>query len=539
MSSIKVDYFTAKMATSVEQLLMLPAGSFKNKLVWLTSATEPESDEKLVTVHYNPDILEKILVDPGTLTRQQVDTISNTRGTIVDLKNMKVIRRTFPRTTTLPVTHVPTDGTFLQVQTKNGFLAPEHGKYRQCYDGALVHSLNYNGVIRLGTFRKIDSSNSFFGDSDKFVEIFFKNQNVFPTLNSLYSMCDTDIIHRFILNDGKLKVTSRDRVTDNKIVYLDSYSTINPEKTFDLTSYILERNITSSKPIVICPDLTPEQVNDMLSGKNVMHIEDVDPSMIGSSINPLELFNDGEKIIYINDFGIYTLVPPSCNFRANVMAGKVNIFKLFVDCISDIEQNSRGLIDIAFEPSALHEIASKLISGEDVNLVNYSQIINNKQLMVLTNLIFIVPIGRIHECFIAYEEFETKIKEAIEYIIDRKEEFQRHILEYGSLEGFEAMANGVKFRNYLADKIQSPSRYITGIKTNWTESAKELYNYYYALSSQSQDEQEKEIARENMGIVCLVSNAVGELLYSFITYKNKVDKERAAFAKRDSKISGK
>ena len=535
MSSVKVDYFTADLSKRVEILLGLPQFSFKNKIVWLTSASDFESGERLVTVHYNPDNLEKILLDHGKFTQSQVDNIANTRGVIVDLKTMKVIRRTFPRTASLPVICVPTDGTFLQIPTKEGYVTPKFGKYRQCFDGALIHSLNYNGVITLGTFKKIDASNSFFGDSKKFVEIFFDNQSVFSSLASLYSMCSPDIIHRFILNDMKLKVSSRDRVTDNKIVYLDSYSTINPENTFDLTSFILERNTSASKPIVICPDLSPEQVNDMLSGRNVMRIEAVDPSMICSSHNPLELFNDGERVIFLTEIGIYTLVPRSCAFRSNIMGGKVNIFKLFVDCIADSEHNTRGLIDIAFDPSSLHDVASKIINGEDIDLTQYRQIINNKQLMVLTNLIFIVPIGRIPECFDAYDEFENKIKEAIEYIIERKDDLQMHISEYGSLEGFEAMLSGVKFRDYLSSKIQNPNKCITGIKSHWAESAKELYNHFYAISSQSQNEQENEIAKECMGIVCLVSNSVGELLYSFITYKNKVEKERIAFSKRAAK----
>lgn len=533
MSSIIVPYFKSEDRSAVLKMLGLPSDAFLKKLVHVTSATDEESGDKIVTIHYNPDKLEQLYKTPGSYTPRDLSALSNTRGVIVDLKSKSIKLRSFPRTVSIITASVPNDH-LLPIEINGSMVTPTNGTYKECYGGSLLRFYSHNGVVRGSTHRKHDASSSFFGDSDKFISIWLKDQDVFPSLSSLYDNCSEDVVHLFIINNRKLLVDSRKHQTKDQVVYLESYSMTDPTKYCDLTSFISEKNLTASKPIEICHPLTNEEVNGRLKGEEIQSITKDEGTL--SSKSPLTLFNGGEKIIYRNEFGIFTLVPPSCLFRQRIMDGKVNITKLFVDSVADLKENSRGYVDIAFSLESLRDIADKIISGDSINLSNYQTIIESPQLMILTNLIFVVPINRIDECFNAYRDFDGMIKESIDFFIERRYDLVEAI-ENGNLDTIEGMSSGTKLKNYLIERLPKLKDYISAPGFNWSESAKEAFNEYYALMEQTDNEDIKKSMKNNMGIVSIISNATGDVLYSLITYKKKATKERAAFEKRFLSIS--
>lgn len=533
MSSIIVPYFKPEDRSAVLKMLGLPSDAFAKKLVHVTSATDEESGDKIVTIHYNPDKLEQLCKSPNSYSQRDITALCNTRGIIVDLKNKCVKLRSFPRTVSIVTSSVPIDR-LIPIDINGTMVTPTNGTYKECYGGSLLRFYSHNGVVRGSTHRKHDASSSFFGDSDKFINIWLKDQDVFPTLKSLYANCTDDVIHLFIINNRKLLVDSRKKQDRDQVVYLESYSMTDPTKQCDLTSFISERNISATKPIEICIPLSPEEVNRRLSGQPIQSNSQKDGILSNGS--PLSLFNGGEKIIYRNEYGIFTLVPPSCLFRQKIMDGKVNVAKLFVDSVADLSNNSRGYVDIAFSLESLKDIADRLIRGEEINLSNYQTISDSPQLMILTNLIFVVPINRIDECFKSYRDFDGSVAETIEYFIEKRGELVEAILN-GTLDSVEGMSSGTKLKNYLSERLPKITEYIKGPETNWTDSAKELFSQYYALMEGTDNDVTKRTMLNNMGIVSIISNATGDVLYSLITYKKKAAKERAALEKRFSSLN--
>lgn len=533
MSSIIVPYFKPEDRSAVLKMLGLPSDAFAKKLVHVTSATDVESGDRIVTIHYNPDKLEQLCQNPGTYKEKDISNLCNTRGVIIDLKTKSIKLRSFPRTVSIVTNSVPTDY-FLPINIGGVMITPINGTYKKCYGGSLLRFYSHNGVVRGSTHRKHDASSSFFGDSDKFIEIWLKDQDVFPSLASLYENCTDDVVHLFIINNRKLLVDSREKQERDQVVYLESYSMTDPTKQCDLTDFITSRNRTASKTIEICLPLSTEEVNRRLSGTAINGPIPGNGSL--RSAHFLPLFSGGEKIIYRNEYGIFTLVPPSCVFRQRIMEGKVNVSKLFVDSVADLSNNSRGYVDIAYSLENLRTIADKLVSGEEINLSDYQTISDSPQLMILTNLIFVVPINRIDDCFRAYSEFDGLVAESIDYFIEKRAELVDAILN-GSLDTIEGMSSGTKLKTYLTNRLPKLKEYIEGPKTNWSESAVERFKEYYTTMEQTEDEDVKAAMLRNMGIVSIISNATDDVLYSIISYKKKASKERAALAKRFSSIN--
>lgn len=539
MSSIIVDYFKPEMRTRTLKRLGLLTNAFYEKLIYVTNATDEKTGERLINLHYNPEKLERLIEinkseENSEKYKKQLNVIkalSKIRGVIFDLNIMEPKVQSFPRTILIQTDSVPLDR-LLPIPTENGeFIIPKDGRYKKCYPGTLLRFFYHNGKTRPSTHRKIDATGSFFGDSDKFGDIWLKDQDVFPNYDSLYENHSDDVIHLFIINNRKLIVDSREIQDIDRVVYIKSYSMTDHTKVCDLTNFIIEKNKTATKPIEICKVYTPEEVNLVLKGEQICQ-SDTLPGISSINTSLLSLFSGGEKVIYENSEGTYTLVPSSCFFRQRIMDGKVNISKLFVDSISDYERNSKGLIKIGFPLDSLEEIAQLILDGEPIDISKYTMVENMPQLVILTNLIFIVPISRIRECFTAYHEFDSKIKEAIECIIERKTDLLRAILNE-ELDTYEGMSSvGIKFKKYLIDKLPYVRRYREGPFNHWPESAKDLYKEYYARYCQSDSDDIKIEMEEYMGIISLICNSTDDVLYAFTTYKAKIQKEKDLLNKK-------
>lgn len=531
MSSVIVDYFTPEIRTTVLHMLGLRTTAFKEKMVFVTDSSPKDSGEKLISVMYNPEKLEQLqgIPNPKKSLLIEIGNLAACRGKVFDIsnvKNVKEVKRTYGQTINLPVNEVPLEG-LLPITYSEKIVIPTKGEYRPCYGGSLLCAYSWNAKDRLATFRKLDASNSHFGDSDKFTDIWLKNQDIFPSISSLPYGPNGDVKHNFIINDRKLLVDTRDIQERDHVVYIDSFCGSDPTGNYSLIPLIEKLNVGAIKPMVICYPLTPEQVNTRLRGTSFIsgdrsfeHIE---------LLNMMSPFAGGEKVIYINDCGIYTLVPQSSRFRQTVMDGKNNIDKLFVDCMSDI-QNNRGLVDVAFSIPDLKRMNDDLQVGETVNIDNFTKVSDNRMLTVLTNLVLTVPLNRVDACFEAFTKFEEMIDVAIKYLIERYKDLIFGI-EKDSLMSFDGITS-VKFRKYLCDRIP----YIHDVHVQpspfWSEPALEAYKKFFTDYRQF-DCQERQIKNNiGMGIVALVADAEGDLLYTILTFKTKVEKAEIAMSKR-------
>lgn len=534
MSSIIVEYFTPDIQSIVFKMLGLRKTALKEKLVFVTDATSKESDERLISLHFNILKLEELqeIQNPKKALMDEIRYLSACRGIVFDISdksNIREVKRSFGKTVLIHTNRIPLDR-YLPVKVEDKLEFPTCGEYKECYGGSLLCSYYWNGKVRLSTFRKLDATKSHFGDSDNFVDIWLNNQDVFPSVESLYPPgSDKNVKHLFIINDRKLLIDTRNIQQMDHVVYINSFDSeymVSPL----LEPMIKEANIKAKRPMLICKGLTGDETNRKLSGSafysessSFEHTEILDR---------MRVFSAGEKIIYTNNFGIFTLVPESSYFRQVVMDGKNNIDKLFIDCMSDVK-NSRRLVDIAFSIDDLKRMDGKIQNGESINIDEFNQVYDNRMLMVLTNLVFTVPLNRVDSCFEAFKKFEDMIGEAILFIIEQYNNLIDGINKDG-LTTFQGLLSK-QLRKYLCDTLPEIHDSITQPESYWSETSKAAYKAFYADYRQS-DDQERQIKNNiNMGIVAMISNAEGDLFYSFLTFKRKVDLAKVAADKREQK----
>lgn len=534
MSSIIVPYFTGEMRSEVLRMLGLRQDGFKKGMVRVRAADKEDSGNKRIILHYDVESLENLQAKPSFTEkeRNEIGALAACRGVIIDLDTMQIIKRSYPQTINIPTAFVPLHMN-APILTANGDYVPEWGQYKSYYGGTLLHAYFYKGKVYMSTFSHFDASNSHFGDSDNFVSSFLKNQSIFKDLSELFPVgSDHSVIHIFILNDRKLLVDTRENQDEDRVVYLKSFSLTDRNKIVNLTEEITKANAETEKPISFCKILSPQEVNERLRGKAI----DVSDNYDGDRNQLLWKFQNffgGEKVIYEHTWGICTLVPPSCKYRQQIMEGKNNINKLFVDCMADFK-NEKGLSDIAFGMDDCFEIAEKIQMGETIYVDEYQIITDNKQLQVLTNLLFVVPLNRIPEVISAYKDFDEKLLRAACYLIDYHDELEQAINDNG-LTTYPGITSK-KFRDYLCEYL--PNLHYNDYELNdfWPEVLKKKFaSYYKQVCNPDIDQEQQILLQVNMGLVALVGNAYGDILYTLLTFEEKSRKAKVAAEKRASR----
>uniref|UniRef100_A0A6C0BEI7 Uncharacterized protein n=1 Tax=viral metagenome TaxID=1070528 RepID=A0A6C0BEI7_9ZZZZ len=534
MSSKATINLTPEIETRALNNLGLPLDVLKKGVVNITHHLS-DHNGTLFSLHYNQIKLKNVLAGKYPYNNTKIEAIKSCRGAIIDGETGEKVLTAFPWTNLILTDSIPENG-ILPIRIGNDLKYPKECRYTKCYGGALLRFFSRNGVVKGSTNKRIDASDSHFAESDNFIDIFLTRQDVFETLESLYETCDEDIIHLFILNDRELLVDSRELQNEDRIVYLKSFSIKNPNKKFDLTNFILSKNETSKKPIEICKELSVNEVNRRLSGnKNISQLSNQDFN--SSTEKPsLIFFSGGEKVIYENEFGIFTLIPNSCNFRQTIMDGKVNIRKLFVDSVGS---KSTDLLEVAFPYESLLEIAGKIQSKSPYDLSLYNIVSGQHLLTVLTNLIFIVPEHRIFECFDIYNSFGSELLKAIHYFNSIKNDVADAVSQR-RLESYNGMSSmGVKFKQYVSSKIISCLDDVVDEDFKWSDSQwpTEVTDYFSTQYRDYCDElnDKKLESLSSMKITLMILNAPDDTLYSFLNYETKVKKERIALEKRLNK----
>mgnify|MGYP000603712896 CR=1 FL=1 len=545
MYSNTIDTFKYEITSSELEALGLPSDVIKKKVVTVSNTVTSSNGTSKILLHYHQSKIDDVIAGRFPYTHSQVEAIKSCRGIILDGNTKEKIVQSFPVTSIIEIDSVPEDG-LLPIRFNGDFKTPETGNYTKCCGGALVRVFCDSHCVRnvdhiddsgrqndnyfCSTHKKIDATKSHFGSSDNFTDILLSRQSVFPTIESMYANCDSDIIHLFILNDRSLLVDSRELQDDDHIVYLRSFSVKNRSKTYDLTDFIEEANKTADRPILLNKKLTSEEVNNRLYGVE----SKIDYSKSTSGTHVLQYFSSGERIIYENEFGIFTLMPHSCGFRQGIMGGKVNNSKIMIDLISDVHNDT--LIDVAFSPIDLKDIIQKIKNGEKYDFGDYTMIRDNHRLKVLTNMVLIVPLHRVDECFEIFDSYGTNLLNAIKYMISISSDLHLSIIndELNKFSGIQSV--GVKFKKYLEnitlEAYGSAFIPLDNTENSWPVEVSNFYNEEYQRMLKMDGSYDINEMKINLRIISLVAGTTGENLYSMIIYKNKVDKEIAAYKKR-------
>lgn len=519
MTSVNAPYFTPDLRVKVLKMLGLKSDALKKGMVRVISCDKEESSGRRILLHYDLDSLEALQKKHSHTReeREEIAALASCRGIIIDLKTMKIIKRSFPQTVNIPTAFVPLNMNH-PIQTTSGEIIPEWSVYRTFYGGTLVHSYWYEGKAYLASFKQIDVTKSRFGDSKTFLEIFFDDQDVVKNLDELYPPgCDKSEVHIFILNNQKLVFDTRMEV-NNQVVYLRSLSLDDNSRLVEVPKIIKEKNASSLKPFIFGQDLKPIHVNQRLQGNKI----DVSPDYEGDHsllLSKYVKFFGGERVIYETNVGICTLVPPSCKYRQDITQGKNNINKLFVDCMAD-SNNSHGIVDIAFSYSDCERIVELMENHEKIYIDKFEEVTGDKQLKVLTNLIFSVPLCRLREVLEAYNKFTSMLYAAVDHIYSIFDDLSNSIVT-NSLEDYPGIFS-TKFRTYLCDNIFGLEEESLPIDNQWPVFIQNVYNTYYkSFCDENSSENDKKNLTLKMNITAIIGDATDDVMYSFFTFPQK------------------
>lgn len=541
----KTNYFTEKDYKSYAKLLKVPESSFRQNLIGVSDINE-EYDFTIIYFHYHSDLVDKLNEAKYNLSPSEILEIKSIRGVAVDPVKKIIICKGPTQTQICVRNSISTNGEFyyepneLAISTKS-----ISNTYKKWVYGALIRVFCYEGVVFVATNKKLSCANSFFGGSRKFKDILFEDQDIFRTPESMFQgKLKNGIIHLFLLNDETLAIDSVAPHEKNRIYYNCSYDMNDPENdiTESMTKYIQEKNLeldSYGRPIYFSEEINVEDANAILGG-NVYNYQYYENKHTFG-----EIFNPGERIFMINEYGIFGVFPEIAINRTNLMEGTSHVEKIFCDymCIEP-SNKAKGIIhDVGISYRQLKMVESKIIRGDFINFDHFEQIPTSYAEKVLTNLVFQCPKNKVSKCFEAYETFDTNIIKIYEYLRSIASELESYIKQK-KLQEYPGFGTGlVQLKRYFIsnfcaclttkaynDKKTAYDIIGTGPDFRWPESIKDLFNDNKKMNKGNKD---KVYLMDN-AILCFIMNSPGDVFYSLFNLEDKINKAKIAFAKRDS-----
>lgn len=563
-------YFTSDDYSTYSRILNIPTSAFTLNVVGVTDFND-EYDFVILNFHYHPELVNHLHEHRFGFSIPEIRAIQQVRGIVVDTNTKQiadvghqdVVCRASPITTICVRNSVPTDGTFTfdsSYRESNGIDYADDNIYKEWIYGTLIRIFCYNNVTFLSTNKKLSCANSHFGNSRKFQEIFFGEQDVFTSPDEIFKSDERNgLIHLFILNDKDLITDSSEVFDESRIYYICSFDIKNPEnnETEAMTRRITEANQNARKPIYFPRVLEPTEVNEILSGGRKYHHNFDMNSSLQSNVSSIaateknhavELFRPAERVFMANMYGIYAVVPPNSIARTYMMDGKAQVTKIYADCMSDMANShlndKRMIIPYGFTYDQLLTMKDALIRGEDIDFSQYEDLPVSPQEIILTNLVFFSPRHKVEECFDAYVSFGENVIKTAEYLWEISTNLKNAIIS-GKLDEFPGLKNGsVQLKRYLQSNFcaclftkpgKEGQKCINdiignGVESHWNPRVVDAYNKNTKMGKKTRN---LDFLKRN-ALICFVVNAPGDVLFALFKLEDKITRAKAAFAKRAS-----
>jgi hypothetical protein len=429
----------------------LPKEVYNQKWIEIT-----DSQGNLACIHYTQYKLEELLAkELHQFSDKEIETILSIRGVIYDYVNDVIVCQTYPYTYTRKINN--------EADLDNEVFIG--GTFKECFGGSLYRVYKYQGKVYASTHRKIDCSKSYYSNSRKFGDIFLEDQDVFCSLDDIYSYTDgdDDIIHIFLLNSKDLLIDVREEIREDRIIYLKSFSLIDREKDYSFFKTLIERlNLKANKPIHFTKELDKTEVINMLSGGcgKLVNVDfnkpflDINKEIDSLGIESTFLFYNGKKIIFENKDIICTLLSSSSIFSTKVINNNFVVYRLY--CYFYKEYNKGvPIVPYYLSKEDLLSIRRKLERGLDVNINEYFFIkdFENKFDIILTNLFFTLPLHLIDQLFEVHANFADKWLSSLKFFNLHKRELIE-LIQNNQLSEFKGMnAFSKKAKQYLEDNF--------------------------------------------------------------------------------------
>lgn len=215
-----MDNISSKVIRNIEQILDIPSGIYKK--VW--EFTDIRND--IYKVHYIDEEIPNVLKNSDDYEPQQFQNLLSLRGIAVDEKDQRIVSYSFGYTPTIYVNELPS--TSLKIRDNNNLevnIDMLKATLKTAFDGTLIQLVKHKGKCMAFSHRKLDISNSRFGNSDTFLSILLKQFNV-PSLDVLGDIIFdrtkeySNYVHVFMICDPNLQNNTKYEVGPGYVVYL-------------------------------------------------------------------------------------------------------------------------------------------------------------------------------------------------------------------------------------------------------------------------------------------------------------------------------
>lgn len=291
-----------------------------------------KSDQGLYMIHYDVDEIGGYPSD---------SSVRNLRGVIVsDMDGVLV--PSFGYTPTIISNKYPTDSKEkLTDKDGNEYTLEEFGvkDVFPMLDGTLLRVWKYKDVIHISTHKKMDATNSRWGTSAKFVDLFnnytegtFKVEDLFKDSNESAN----PVIHNFLLVDVDLMISSKlplvTSVKQGFVVYINSLNCEAPEILKSLPKLHYNEVAKTEKTVFRIMSLKPEEYDSYLNKGFYSELEDID--------NNISL---GEGLIIFNGNTMLKMISDSYNRRAKIVDNNPNIMHRVYELLDQAQIPKDGL----------------------------------------------------------------------------------------------------------------------------------------------------------------------------------------------------
>ena len=226
----------------ISKILDLPIDFIDNRKYLACIDKFELNDNKLYLVHYNQDKIEELLslVETNLIfSKENIVKILSYRGYIINLTTEKICCKSYGFTVNVNIDEIPNKPFYFDVL--NEIVDPEELDYKIYYGGTLIRIWSIDGINMFSTHKKINAVNSFWGSTTTFLQLFEQNQDTYKLQNI---PIDEDTVSIFLINDNSLLIDTRNKISKNKIVYIETISLVDSSLNQEMTD-IMKNNILS------------------------------------------------------------------------------------------------------------------------------------------------------------------------------------------------------------------------------------------------------------------------------------------------------
>lgn len=540
--------------TKLALLLNVPESSMKKDIA-ITDIND-EYDFVLASFHYRNDRLEEM---KEYYSHVDYMAILQIRGVIVNLREMRVVCKSYPSTKNINIESLPESSNIEEsILNPSEYLKEVFTlskKFNKYIVGTVLRVFVEGGIVFISTHRKISFDNSRFGSDKTFKQMFFEAQDCFRVADEIPISEGT--VHFFMLSSDAVNTDSRQSLEEDRIYYVTSFQIlnnnayVNSEMEEQMKSAISNLNLTSGKKVYFPELIDLNQVNSILNPTNADVSKVDDSKSIYQTFQDIsemdrmqalkKYFQNGEKVIMRTENGdIFSLIPPSSLRRTLMNEGNFNHKKIFYDCIGYFAEGTlyskKIFVRYGFKLDKLREMKTLLENGQEINFENYPAEDCTFLEVLITNIFFSVPVNRLDEVLSFLKEYEEESVKNFNFILSRKESI-KFSLDAKTFQNYPGMHNKKGLVNYFISNYRSYlNSNVVKYEIWWPESIKNRFlENKNKIKNPKVKKLEKESLQKENNLMAFVYNITGTSFYSMMNFSKLVISCEAAWERSSLK----